>query len=290
MPATLAELLSWGKAKLKGAGLDDYDISAELLLQSLLNYSRSRLILNPSFPVDAKTAQAYKKAVEKRSQRVPLQYLIGQVDFYNVRLKIDSRALIPRPETEILVETVIKKIRNFASPRILDIGAGSGNILIALTKNIPGSRGVGVDISAAALELAAVNAQLNDVADRVSFREADVNDSRLLESIGKFECVVSNPPYVACQDKETLQPEIARYEPQVALFSGSDPLRFFKTIIGDISYILVPGGLLAFEVGMGQAIDVCGLMKPLFDGIETTKDLAGIERVVTGFYAGSDKK
>jgi release factor glutamine methyltransferase len=290
MPVTLAELLSWGKAKLKGAGLDDYDISAELLLQSLLNYSRSELILNLSFPAAPETAQAYKKAIEKRGQRVPLQYLIGQVDFYNVRLKIDNRALIPRPETEILVETVIKKISNFARPEILDIGAGSGNILIALTKNIPGSRGVGVDISAAALELAAVNAQLNDVADRVSFSAGDINDSPFLESIGKFECVVSNPPYVACQDKETLQPEIARYEPQVALFSGTDPLRFFKTIIGHISYILVPGGLLAFEVGMGQADDVCGLMKPLFDGIETTKDLAGIDRVVTGFYAGSDKK
>jgi release factor glutamine methyltransferase len=290
MPATLAELLSWGKAELKGAGLDDYDISAELLLQSILNYSRSRLILNLSFPADSKAAQAYKRAIQKRSQRVPLQYLIGQVDFYNVRLKIDNRALIPRPETEILVETVIKKISNFASPKILDIGVGSGNILIALTKNIPGSRGVGVDISAAAVELAAVNAQLNDVADRVSFSVGDINNSPFFESIGKFQCVVSNPPYVANHDKKTLQPEIARYEPQVALFSGSDPLRFFKTIIGDISYILVPGGLLAFEVGMGQAIDVCGLLKPSFVGIEITKDLAGIERVVTGFYAGSDKK
>ena len=290
MPQTLANLLNWGKSQLKNSGVDDFDISAELILRSLTNFSRSELLLNLGSEADSKMAEKYKVMIEKRCRRVPLQYLLGEVEFHNVKLKVDSRALIPRPETETLVETVIARLKGVDRPRILDIGTGSGNIAIALAKNISRATVDGVDISSEALELAAHNAQLNDISQSLNFRKLDILDAEAAGNLGLYDCVVSNPPYIAGKDRDKLQLEIIEHEPEIALFSGDDPLRFFKTIVGIISYILRRGGLLAFEVGIGQANDVSRSMNDEFRDIEIAKDLAGIKRVVTGFYEGFDKK
>jgi release factor glutamine methyltransferase len=289
MARTLNDLLIWGKEILKGAGIDDYNISSELLLCSILNLSRSQLILNLKNPVLPEIDTKYKNLIEKRAAHVPLQYLIGQIEFYNIILKTDARALIPRPETEMLVETVLIKMEHIQAPKLLDIGTGSGNIAIALAKNIPGSNVTGIDISRGALELAAANAKLNQVESHIDFIQGNILNIDFVQSLGLFDCAVSNPPYVSLSDRETLQPEVARFEPQEALFAGDDPLIFYKTITNNISYILRTGGLLAFEVGLGQSDMVADLMVPAFDDVTISKDLTGIERVVTGVYAGVDK-
>jgi release factor glutamine methyltransferase len=289
MARTLNDLLIRGKETLKSAGIDDYDISAELLLRSVLKLNRSQLILslkNPALPeIDIK----YKALIEKRASHVPLQHLLGEVEFYNITLLSDPRALIPRPETEVLVETVLKKIERMESPKILDIGTGSGNIAIALAKNLSGSHVTGIDISREALGLAISNANLNRIENRISFIKGNILNIDFTRSLGLFDCVVSNPPYVSLSERDALQPEVAEFEPREAVFAGDDPLLFYKTIVADISYILHSGGLLAFEMGLGQANSVASLMALAFNDITITKDLTGIERVITGVYAGPDK-
>lgn len=285
----IEKLLRWGKDRLKAAGIDDHETSAEILLRDLLNLSRSELILQANRIIDSDRIDEYKRLIEKRSKHVPLQYLVEFVEFYNVRLKCDARAMIPRPETEILVDAVIERLRERKSPEIIDIGTGCGNIAIALAKNIPDSRLTGIDISEEALESAEFNVGLNNVQDRLSLLPGDIKDEGFVKSLGRFDCVVSNPPYVPESDKDKLQPEVVEFEPRVALFSLGDPLGFFKAIIKSADYILKPGGLLALEVGLGQAERVKGLMLKNFVKVYIIRDLAGVDRVVTGIYIGSDK-
>jgi release factor glutamine methyltransferase len=289
MAETAGDLLIWGRNTLKNAGLEDFDISAELILRSILGLSRSELLLNIHDPISSQKADEYKILIAKRATHVPLQYLTGKVDFYNFELITDNRALIPRPETEILIETVLKRLNPANIIKILDIGTGTGNIAIALAKNLPNSKLTAVDISPDALDLAVSNTRLNQVEEQISFIQGNILDGKFIESLGVFDCVVSNPPYVSSSEKEQLQPEVSQYEPVAAIFAGDDPLIFYKTIIGNISYILHSGGLLAFEIGLGQADDIRDFMNPAFDDISITRDLAGHERVITGIYVGTHK-
>jgi len=204
----LGPLLSWGKKHLKKAGIEDFNVSAEILLGNLLSLNRSDLLLNPNKEIDPAKIEEYKKLISARSKNVPLQYLIGYAEFYNIRLKCDPRALIPRPETEILVDNVIEKLRNYQSPKILDIGSGSGNIAIALAMNIKDSSVIGVDISRDAIGLAVENAGLNGVRDRVRFIKGDILDDRFVQTLDLFDCVAANPPYVAEFEMDKLQPEV----------------------------------------------------------------------------------
>lgn len=282
-PSTeLGPLLGWGKKHLKKAGIEDFDVSAEILLGNLLSLKRSELLLNPEQEIDPVIIEEYKKLISARSRHVPLQYLIGYVEFYNIRLKCDPRALIPRPETEILVDNVIDQLKNYQSPKILDIGSGSGNIAIALAVNIKNSSVIGVDISGDAIGLAVENAGLNNVNDRVRFLEGDISDAGFVEALDMFDCIAANPPYVAEYEMEKLQPEVIDHEPKIALFSKEDPLRFFKIITNIAPSMLIIGGLMAFEIGFGQSNDVEAIMSDKFEKIEIAKDLAGIERVMTG--------
>ena len=283
-------LLEWGKFRLKESGIDDFVISAESLLAHVLNRSRSELFLNIENPINLQTILRYENFIEQRAKRVPLQYLIGYVEFYNVRIKCDRRALIPRPETEVLVEMIIERLNTIQAPRILDIGTGSGNIAVALAKNIPESVITGIDINRDALDLASENAVLNQVDNRISLQMVDILDRNSALDLDHFDCVVSNPPYVSDAEIGNLQPEVKDFEPHIALFSGSDPLLFYKTIIEISPRILKSGGLLAFEVGQGQYESVMAEMSPLFSEIYSIKDLAGIERIVSGIFADTDEK
>jgi release factor glutamine methyltransferase len=176
-----------------------------------------------------------------------------------------------------------------SAPSILDIGTGSGNIAVALARNAPGSHITGVDINREALQLAAFNSEHNSLAAQIKLVEGDILDNDFVKSLGLFDLVVSNPPYVAADEGHKLQPEITMFEPASALFCGQDPLKFFKTIIGCISYILKAGGYLAFEAGFGQPEQIVEFMKQDFKNIEIVEDLAGLERVVVGTYARSNK-
>jgi len=278
----IGSLLNWGKEHLKKSGIEDFNVSAEALLRNILNLNRPELLLNPKKSVDQNKIDEYKDLIFERAKRVPLQYLIGYVEFYNVTIKCDRRALIPRPETETLVDIVLEKLRRFRSPRILDIGTGSGNIAIALANNIADGFIIGIDISEKALELAKENAAKNNVQSLTKFFMGDVLNKTFTDILDIFDCIVANPPYVAEFEKDKLQPEVIKCEPEMALISPGDPLKFFKAIIGIAPEILERRGLLAFEVGLGQAEMVKDMMSPRFTDLFSYKDLSGIERVVTG--------
>ncbi len=284
MTITVADLLRRGVANLKDAGIDDAEISARLILQHLLNKTNSELQLSSGDKVTEENIQLFTELVEKRCNHIPVQYLIGEVEFYNVKLKVDSRALIPRPETEILVESLIEMIKPMPSPSLLDIGTGSGNIAIALAANIDNIKITAVDISRGSLELAKLNAARNGVGDKIEFLRADCLQNEFWDNCGKYDVIASNPPYVDEDDFENLQPEIKLHEPKTALITGGDSFLFFLRISDQAKKILEPKGIICFEVGAGQANRVAEIIKSNFKNIHITivKDLTGIERVVIG--------
>jgi release factor glutamine methyltransferase len=285
-PRDLKALFDWGKDTLKDAGVKDHEISAEILLRHIVGLTRAKFFTSIDINPERHQVEQYKNHIERRARREPLQYITGETGFYNVVIKCDKRALIPRPETEILVQAVISNLRGIESPTILDIGTGSGNIAIALAKNIAGSKVIGIDISSGAIALARTNAEFTGTVRSLNFVVADISDDKIVRSLGRFDCVVANPPYVSPNQRELLQPEVTEYEPDVALFTSEDPLFFFKRIISLSPALLKPGALLAFEVGLGQARDVGSLMADQYDRIKIIDDLAGVARVVIGQFRG----
>jgi len=282
MPSTIHDLLIKGRARLEKAGIDDAELSVRFLLQYLLNLTNSQLQLNLYEIVSDEITLHFESLIEKRANHHPLQYLVGEVEFYNVKLKVDNRVLIPRPETEILIDQAIALLHSHPAPKILDIGTGSGNIAIALAANINDAIVTSVDISSEALDLARENARLDNVEDKISFLRADCLDDDFYTSIGKFDAVVSNPPYVDSDDYDSLQPEVREYEPRVALVNERGPLIFFETIARNISNVLTSNGVICFEIGAGQSREVSSIIKKYLPAceIKIVKDLNAIERVV----------
>ena len=281
---SIQDLLGWGIARLNQAEVKDSRISSERILCKLLNVQRHFLILENSKTIDSKIADEFKNSIEKRARRIPLQYIIGETEFYGLPFKSDLRALIPRPETEILVDLVIKKLIADHNFKLLDIGTGSGIIAVVLARHIPGLKIVATDISPEALQLAAENARLNSVSQNIEFVKADFNDINEMRALGKFNCVVSNPPYVSVHEKSILDPEVYNFEPAIALFSGDDTLASYKAIIKTLPYILSDNGMFAFEMGSGQYLEILKLFDSNFADLDITKDLAGIERVISGIF------
>jgi len=284
MPIAIAELLRQGTARLKNAGIDDAEISTRLILRHLLDKSNLELQLSSTEIVDEKNIILFNELVEKRSHHVPVQYIIGEVEFYNVKLKVDSRALIPRPETEILVEHLIELAKTIKSAAVLDIGTGSGNIAVALAANIDSINITAIDISQESLDLARKNAEANRVADKIKFVRADCLRSEFWERGDRYDIIASNPPYVDDNDFESLQPEIKLYEPKIALMTGGDSFAFFRYITARATKTLKPKGIICFEVGAAQANRVALIMESNFENIHITiaKDLTGKDRVVIG--------
>jgi release factor glutamine methyltransferase len=284
MSPAVADLIREGIRKLKQAGIDNPETSSRSILQHLLKMTPAQLQISSLEPVADDKVVAFRNMIEKRAARYPLQYLIGEIEFYNIKLRVDQRALIPRPETEILVENIIAILKDKDSPEVLDIGSGSGNIAIALAFNIANIKITAVDISPESLELARENAELNNVLDKIKFIQADCLQDSIWTGVQSYDAIVSNPPYVADSDIDALQPEIRLYEPITALKAGNDPLLFFKTIISKSKSIIKHPAVICFEVGIGQAEAVAGIMRENYGDSEVKiiKDLAGIDRVVIG--------
>jgi release factor glutamine methyltransferase len=285
-PRHLKALFDRGRDTLKEAGIEDYEISAEILLRHIVGLTRAEFLTNPHMEPEEDKIELYVNHIGRRARREPIQYITGETEFYNVTIKCDPRALIPRPETEVLVEAVIARMDTDRPARILDIGTGSGNIAIALVRNIGGSRVTGIDVSGEAIELARINAEFTGTAKYLNFMVTDILDDKAVKSLGKFDCVVSNPPYVSPDQKDLLQPEVTQHEPEVALFTSEDALAFYRRIVSSSEILLRSKALLAFEVGLGQADDVRALMTGRFGDIEVIEDLAGIARVVIGRFVG----
>jgi release factor glutamine methyltransferase len=284
MPEIIGRLYERGKDRLRQAGIADAEISIRLILQNRLQKNPVGLQLSLNESIDESTVQQIEFDIERRAGNFPLQYIIGEVEFYNIKLKVDERALIPRPETEILVEQALTKAKWIEHPRILDIGVGSGNISIALAVNIPNAKIAAIDISDKAIELAKENAQLNRVESRIEFIEGDCLQSQFWKSVGKYDIVVSNPPYVDEVDFKSLQPEVRDYEPKIALVAEGEVLKYYRAICSGMARALNRGGFALFEVGYNQAESVEGILRDRFPEMKTeiVNDLNSIRRVVIG--------
>jgi release factor glutamine methyltransferase len=288
MPESIGRLYERGKERLRQAGIADAEISIRLILQNRLKRNPVQLQLSINESIDESIVCLIESDIERRAGNYPLQYIIGEVEFYNIKLKIDERALIPRPETEILVEQAIAKAKEIKQPQILDIGVGSGNISIALAVNILDTQITAVDISDKAIELGRENAQLNQVESRIEFVRGDCLDNQFWNSVGKYDIVVSNPPYVDEDDFKSLQVEVRDHEPKIALVAEGDVLKYYKTISLGLTQALNRGGFALFEVGYNQAESVAIFLQDIFPfmKIEIVNDLNSIGRVVIGELVG----
>ena len=280
--ATVREALTASVDALRAAGVEDPRLDAEILLAEANGWDRAALAANPAAEVPALAARRFGEMVRRRLRREPVAYILGRKGFRGIELAVDSRVLIPRPETELLVELALEIQPRF----VLDVGTGSGAIALAIADELPACRVTGTDISAAALEVAVANAEQLGFGDRARFIKG------LLPAGEKFDLIVANLPYVARGDWPSLQPEVSRWEPPEALFAGSDGLDAIRALLREcernfLRYAegnaFAGAGVIALEVGEGQAPAVGEMLREAgFGKVETRIDLAGIERVVVG--------
>ncbi|MBK7497958.1 MAG: peptide chain release factor N(5)-glutamine methyltransferase [Ignavibacteriales bacterium] len=279
---TVLEVIKLSTEYLQKKGVESPRANAEILLAEILKCKRLELYLAFDKPLAENEVQVYREAIRKRGLRIPLQYIVGNVEFYGLKLIVNENVLIPRPETELLVEKIINDSDKSNNLKILDIGVGSGNISLSISKNLPNSKVVAIDISKTALDVANQNAEINSLQDRIEFRLFDImNDN--LNSLGKFDLIVSNPPYVSENDYESLEPELKNHEPKIALTDNSNGISFYKHIIEASDQLLKKPGKIYFELGIDQSAQVQEYFKQNnFTNIKITKDYSGIERIICG--------
>ena len=252
---------------------------AEVLLFSVLGANRAWLLAHANEELPDARVSRLAEWIERRSFGEPIQYILGEAEFYGLPFNVNPEVLIPRPETEHLVEKTIELAADFMQPRIVDVGTGSGAIAVALARKLPRAAITAVELSAAALEVAKKNAVRNGVEDRIRFVEGN-----LLAPVAgvQFEIVVSNPPYVPEADRRSLAVEVRDYEPAQALFAGEDGLAVYRRLIPEAFAQLVSGGVLVLEIGHGQQESVCLLLQNTgYVDTEFTADLQGIPRVAS---------
>jgi release factor glutamine methyltransferase len=275
---TVLDLLKWTANFFAGKGIENGRLDAELLLAEILKLNRIGLYLNFDRPVNSDELTAFRALIERRARREPLAYILGRCEFWSLTFKVGPAVLIPRGDTETLVEAALQVLPQ--GGRLLDVGVGSGAIALAIAHERPDAAVEGIDLSPAALAIATENAQTLGVAARVTLRQGDLfalNDSR------PYDVIVSNPPYIAVGEQATLMPEVRDFEPALALFAGADGLDCYRALIPAAKALLKSPGTLLVEVGAGQAAAVAELFAVAgFAEICTSRDLAGIERVVAG--------
>ena len=310
------------RLKLKNVMTPAVEVGA--IICHIIKRDKSFLYAHGEYELSKDEYDLFQKYIAERESGIPLQYITGVCEFMSLPFTVNSHVLIPRQDTEVLVEKVIEHAKTIKAPdiKILDIGTGSGCISISLAYYIKNSAVTAVDISEKALEVAAKNAENNGVSWKISFLKGDLfepvynlinnlKDENLnVKSIVKnkaenlrsesenvpnikgkgleyFDIIVSNPPYIPTEEIKTLQREVKDHEPHLALDGGKDGLYFYRRIINEAHMYLKAGGLLSFEVGYGQTDDVAALMEKHYENISITRDYSGIERVVSGMAKGS---
>lgn len=281
---TVLEAIRLSTEYLEKKKIDSPRINAELLLAHIIGCKRLDLYLAFDRPLTEPELNIYRGLIKRRASYEPLQYIIGTVEFYGLVFKVTPSVLIPRPETELLVEKIIKELSDKEQLNILEIGCGSGNIAISLAYHLKQAQIITTDISDAALNLAKENSQKLGVAERISFIRHNILTDDLLR-FSMFDLVVSNPPYVSLQSYSSLQKEILDFEPRLAVTDESDGLTFYRIISEKVSGNIKKGGKLFFEISHGQCDDVKSIMtKNNFSKIEVIKDYQNIERIVFGEF------
>lgn len=277
MNNTVADVLRLTKTKLKENCIESWSIDADLLMCKVMGFSRIQLVTKDTQELTLEQLNQLNELICERLTHKPMQYILGKAEFMGLEFEVNEATLIPRADTEILVETVINEIKKNNYKTVLDIGTGSGAIGISVAKYCCDTQVVAVDISNKALQTAKRNAIINNVKN-ITFIE-----SNLFENIkGSFDVVVSNPPYIEADVIKTLDSQVKDFEPLLALDGGKDGLDFYRIITQNPEYINA-NGTLAYEIGYNQGLAVSQLLKENgFENIEIIKDLAGLDRVVTG--------
>jgi release factor glutamine methyltransferase len=282
--ATVGEALREGVQRLERAAVPSAPLAAELLLIHVLGRDRAWLYAHPEIPIDPAQAEAFFSLTNKRAAGTPTQYLTGKQEFWGLDFEVTSDVLIPRPETEHVVEVALARIgesRRSAPLRAADIGTGSGCLAVALAKELPQAKIFATDISAAALAIASRNAAGHNVTDRITFVECNLLDG--IHDHAPFDVIVSNPPYVARKDAQSLPIDVREHEPQIALFAGEDGMAIYPPLIAQAATHLAAGGLLVLELGCGLFEAVSDLLEARrgWTRVSATQDLAGIPRVIS---------
>ncbi|WP_418871079.1 peptide chain release factor N(5)-glutamine methyltransferase [Selenomonas bovis] len=275
---TIGRILKWTEQYFKEKGIESPRLDAEVLLSHILGRERIYLYVHFDEPLEPAELARYREAIKQRVQRVPVAYIIGEKEFMGLTFRVTADTLVPRPDTEILVQAAIERLRARGdAPRFADIGTGTGAICLSVLHFLPKAQADTVDISPAARAVAEENAAALEVADRVTFHTGDL----LAPLAGQcYDAILSNPPYIPDGDIAALAPEVRLKEPHTALAGGRDGLDFYRRLMADAPALLKDGSFLAVEVGIHQAAPVAALAVPSFSRTEILKDYAGIERVV----------
>lgn len=279
---TYRECYEQGCRTLQAAGIEEAALDARLLLEAVCGTDRNDLLVHGEQPVAPEAEEKYLNWIRQRAEHIPLQQLTGEQGFMGLTFSVNEHVLIPRQDTEILVEEVLKELHD--GMRVLDMCTGSGCILLSLLHYSNDCEGLGVDLSAEALEVAGRNVLqvlTPEKAEHAHFLQSD-----LFEKVeGKFEIIVSNPPYIASAEVEKLMPEVRDHEPRMALDGTEDGLYFYRRIIEEAGKHLVSSGMLYFEIGYDQGQAVSELMRTEgYCEVQVVQDYAGLDRVVLGTY------
>jgi len=279
----ILDLLKSAEQQLRAAGIESPHREAEWLLTAILKTDRANLYLMREHRLQDDEQAKFDEFLNRRLKREPLQYILGVGEFYGFELVVSPAVLIPRPETELLVEKVVELAAKFEAPRIIDLGTGSGGIVVSLAKLLAHTRFVATDISTEALEIAQINAKRLGVVDRIEFRLADMTNAGALSSDEQFDLVVSNPPYVLENERASLQPEIREWEPAEALYVKDDGLKFYRSIVNFCNHHLRAGGWAACEMASQRSTAIAGLFREAgFHHVQIIKDLVRFKRHVIG--------
>lgn len=276
---TVGEIQRWTWQYFNDKGIPNPRLDADLLIAHALGVSRIQVYTQFDRPLGPEERDRVRDLVRRRAGREPVAYLLGEREFYGLRFTVSSAVLIPRPETEHLVEAAIETLKEKPGASLLDMGTGTGCIPIAVLANLEGARALAVDRSAEALAVARANAERLGVADRMEWLESDWFSA---VPAGRFDCITANPPYIPHAEIASLMPDVARWEPHGALDGGQDGLDSIRAILGGAPDRLAQKGFLLMEVGAGQAqtVNQMAAANPAWNPLVALKDHAGIERVV----------
>ena len=269
--------LNYGNKLLKSSNIKNHILDSELLLSKVLNLSREKLLLNLECKINKKNFNKFKKLILRRKKNEPIAYIIKKKEFWRYNFKVNNEVLIPRPETEIIVNKILKLISFKSSRQILDIGTGSGCILLSIIKERPNCYGTAIDISKKALKVAIFNAKMHHLENKVRFINIDIDKFNL----NKYDFIISNPPYINYFDFNRLEEDIKLYEPAIALKAGIDGLNEIKKLILKSRSLLKKNGKLIFEIGKNQINTVMRILKKNnFYVNEVCKDIQSHPRVI----------
>ncbi|ALL12496.1 peptide chain release factor N(5)-glutamine methyltransferase [Caulobacter henricii] len=280
MTLTLVKAWTAAKERLKDAGIDQPAIDARLMLEVAADVTRTEIVTDPYRMLTAEQWATLDDYLTRRARREPVSHIIGRKGFWKILLQVNKNVLTPRPETEVIVDEVLKAFPETMAFNMLDLGVGSGTILLAVLAERPAAKGLGIDVSDEALAVARENAASLDLNNRAALLRGDWTAGLGDDS---FDLVVSNPPYIASHVIETLEPEVRDHEPRLALDGGPDGLDAYRELAPEILRVLKAGGLFAVEIGYDQSAAVEALFRQAgASNVRTVKDLSTHDRVVTG--------